>query len=112
MREIKVNDIVMGKITGVTDYGVFVQIDDNYTGLVHISEISNRFVVNIKEKFLVGDFIKARVIGLEDSSNHLILSIKQLGKLDKKIIEVGNGFEKLNESLDKWIKDFNNRNDI
>ena len=100
MKEIEVNDIIMGKITGVTDYGVFVQIDDNYSGLVHISEISNRYVPNIKEKFVVGDFLKARVIGVEESSNHLILSIKKLGKLDRKIIEVGSGFDKLSENFD------------
>ena len=110
MREIKINDVVIGKITGVTDYGVFVQVDDEYTGLIHISEISNKFVSNIKEKFVVGDFLKARVIDMDVSKKHLVLSIKQLGKLDKKIIEVGSGFEKLNENMKIWIKEFNDRN--
>ena len=39
MSEIKINNIVEGQITGITKYGIFVSLEDNYTGMVHISEV-------------------------------------------------------------------------
>ena len=59
---------------------------------------------------VIGDFLKARVIDVDNSKHQLILSIKKLGKLDRKIIEVGSGFEKLNENMHLWIRDFKDRN--
>ena len=47
MSSIKVGSIVEGQITGVTRYGVFVSLEDNYTGMVHISEVSNKFVSDL-----------------------------------------------------------------
>ena len=41
MKKYKVGDIVCGNITGITDYGIFVKLEDGYTGMVHISEISD-----------------------------------------------------------------------
>ena len=42
----KKNDIVKAIVTGLEPYGVFVQIDDNYSGMIHISEIYNKYVKN------------------------------------------------------------------
>lgn len=44
MNSIKLNNIVKGQVTGITPYGVFVSLEDDYSGLVHISEVSNKFV--------------------------------------------------------------------
>ena len=41
----KIGDTVKGKITGIQKYGIFVAVDNEYTGLIHISEISNAFVI-------------------------------------------------------------------
>ncbi len=110
MKEIKTNDIVIGKITGVTNYGIFVQVNDNMCGLIHISEISNKFVPDIKEKFKVGNFVKAKVISIDNKRHHLALSIKQIGKIKRGIIEVGSGFDILQENLNLWINDFYDKN--
>ena len=45
----KVGNVVQGKVTGITDYGIFLTLDDGYSGLIHISEISDKFVQNISE---------------------------------------------------------------
>ena len=44
MEKFKPGDIIKGQVTGITPYGVFVSLEDDYTGLVHISEVSDKFV--------------------------------------------------------------------
>ena len=39
---------VIGCVTGIESYGIFVSLDDNYTGLIHISEISSDFVIMLR----------------------------------------------------------------
>ena len=43
----KIGDIVKGKVTGIENYGIFLLMEDGYTGLIHISEISEKFVRNV-----------------------------------------------------------------
>ena len=62
MSYIKVGDILEGQITGVTKYGIFVSLEDNYVGLIHISEVSNKFVKDLEQKFKIGDLVKVKVI--------------------------------------------------
>ena len=40
----KVGSVVLGYVTGIKEYGIFVQLDSNTSGLIHISEISNKFI--------------------------------------------------------------------
>ena len=49
MNSIKEKDIIKVKITGIKKYGAFASLDDNYNGLIHISEISYGFVRNIND---------------------------------------------------------------
>ena len=62
MSYIKVGDILEGQITGVTKYGIFVSLEDNYVGLIHISEVSNKFVKDLEQKFKIGDLVKVKVL--------------------------------------------------
>ena len=70
------DSIFDGKITGITKFGVFVEIDKGISGLVHISEVSNSFVQDINDIYSVGDKVKVKVL---DASNpkKISLSIKQ-----------------------------------
>lgn len=100
-------NIVTCNVTGIEKYGVFVSLDDYYKGLIHISEISNKYVKNINDYVRVGDTIKARVIAVDDKY-HVKLSIKDLNYKTKKeiknpIVEVGSGFGILKNNLTKWI---------
>ena len=54
MGKYKVNDIVEGLVTGITEYGIFVSLDEYYSGLIHISEISDNFVRDINN-FVKGE---------------------------------------------------------
>jgi general stress protein 13 len=107
MSNFKTGDIVKGQVTGITKYGVFVSLEDDYTGLVHISEVSNRFVNDLMKMFEIGDIIKVKVIDIDETKCHVNLSIKKINfkvkKSDNKLEEAGQGFDLLKENLDKWV---------
>jgi len=110
MPNIKENDIIKVKVTGLQTYGAFVTTENDYEGLIHISEISYGFVKDINEFINVGDNIYAEVIDVDDKNNHLKLSIKDInyksdGSKLIRIAETKNGFEPLRENLDLWIND-------
>ena len=109
MSKYKVDSIVFGTVTGIENYGVFVNLDDYYTGLIHISEISHGFVRDTNDFVSLGDTIRARVIDVDDESFHVKLSIKDIDYKSlkpkrMKIEEVGSGFEILGKNLPKWIE--------
>ena len=62
MSNIEVGKIVEGQITGVTKYGVFVSLEDNYVGMIHISEVSNKYIEDLNTLFKIGDLIKVKVL--------------------------------------------------
>ena len=108
MRNFKENEVIIAKVTGIQDYGAFVNIDDEYDGLIHISEISYGFVKNINDYVKIGDKIYAEVINIDEDTNQLRLSIKDIdykkdGSKLKRIAETKNGFEPLKDNLDTWI---------
>ena len=74
----KIGIVVEGKITAITDFGVFVSFGENLEGLIHISELAWQRIDDPNDLFKVGDIIKAEVIGLENSK--IFLSAKKLQK--------------------------------
>lgn len=74
LTSLKVGDIVDGVVTGVVDFGAFVNVD-GIEGLVHISEIGWERVAQVSDKLKVGDKIKAKIISID--KDRLSLSIKQ-----------------------------------
>ncbi len=105
----KVGDIIKGQITGIEKYGVFVNIDSLYNGLIHISEVSLDFVKDIHDYVNVGEFIYCQVLEVNEKNLQLKLSIKNINyKVDDKnmiIKETRKGFLPLKENLDNWIKE-------
>lgn len=73
-----VGSIVEGKITNVTEFGIFVEIEDGIEGLVHVSEISNEKVNTPVGLYNVGDDLKTRVINVSAKDRKIGLSIKAL----------------------------------
>lgn len=69
-------DILEGEVSSLTDFGVFVTIGD-MDGLVHMSEISWKRSVRIRDMFKKGDKVKVKVIGIDKDKNRISLSIKQ-----------------------------------
>ena len=110
MTKYKQDDIVEGLVTGITEYGIFVSLDEYYSGLIHISEISDDFVRDINHFVKVGETIKVRIIEVDDSECHVKLSIKNINyRINKRkrslIEETGSGFKILEDNLDNWIND-------
>ena len=108
MKEFKEKDIIKAKVTGIQEYGAFVNIDNEHDGLVHISEISYGYVKNINDYVKIGDKIYAEIINVDDKTNQLRLSIKDIdykndGSRLKRIAETKSGFEPLKDNLDEWI---------
>ena len=108
---IKENEVVRVKITGIQKYGAFATMENNdYNGLIHISEISYGYVKNIHDFMNIGDSIYAEVLTIDDDSKQIKLSIKDIdykkdGVKLKRMAETKSGFAPLRDNLDKWITD-------
>lgn len=108
MAEYKTGSIVKGQVTGIENYGAFVSIDSQYTGLVHISEVSNDFVSNIHDFLEIGETIYCQILDVNDEEGQLKLSIKNINyksNSKSKIKESRLGFLPLKNQLNKWISD-------
>ena len=109
MEKVKKNDIIKATVTGVQKYGAFVGTED-YEGLIHISEISYGYVKNVNDYLKVGDNIYVEVVEVDNSDNHLKLSIKDIdykkdGTRLKRMAETKNGFTPLKDNLEVWINE-------
>ena len=109
MGEYKVNDIIMGQVTGIEKYGIFVNIDQEYDGLIHISEISEEYVKDIHDFVEIGETIYCQVLEVDEDNLHLKLSIKNINYKsndeNNPIKETRKGFLPLKENLDVWINE-------
>ena len=116
-KNIKCGDIIDVKITGIQPYGAFALLPDNSTGLIHISEISDKFVRNIDSYVHVGESVKVKIIDFDNATNHAKLSLKAIDhryrRRDKRIYyknprklitETPKGFSPLEQAMDKWLK--------
>ncbi|MBQ6713921.1 MAG: S1 RNA-binding domain-containing protein [Clostridia bacterium] len=74
--EFKIGEIYQGKITGITKFGVFVDLGDNTSGMVHISEVARSFVNDINEHVKMGEEVKVKVLSISDEGK-IALSIKK-----------------------------------
>lgn len=105
--------IVEGVITGIQPYGAFVYIDENTSGLIHISELSDSFVRDIHQYVQVGDRVRLKVIDVDQDHHQLRLSLKaarqqslrrqkkqdRMVKLPKSTL----GFSSLAKKMPEWI---------
>lgn len=80
---VEVGTKVSGKVSGITNFGAFIDLGDHQTGLVHISEVSNTYVKDIHDVLKVGDEVQVKVLKVGDDGK-ISLSIKQaMPKPDK-----------------------------
>lgn len=107
-QNIKVGEIINTQITGISKYGIFVKVDDIYTGMIHISEITDKYVNDIGRIYVIGESVDAKVLEIDEEKKQVKLSTKEVnsGKNKRKAIkEEGRGFEPLKENLDRWINE-------
>lgn len=74
--QLTVGQIVEGKITGITNFGVFADIGEGKSGMVHISEVARTYVNDINEHVKIGDTVKMKVLNIGEDGK-ISLSIKR-----------------------------------
>lgn len=107
----KVGSEISGVITNLTDFGVFVELEEGIEGLIHVSEISKEDSKNLKEKLKIGDTIVSKVMNINSDERRIGLSIKRLEEDDfeefaKNIKPVTSSFgEILRTNLQEQLKE-------
>jgi S1 RNA binding domain protein len=92
---LEVGKVVEGKVTGITGFGAFIQLPDNKTGLVHISEVAVEYVKDIKKHLRENQIVKVKILSV-DQDGRISLSIKKAlednasrsGKMSSRPIEI------------------------
>ncbi|HEY9862671.1 MAG TPA: S1 RNA-binding domain-containing protein [Candidatus Obscuribacterales bacterium] len=104
--QLEVGQLVEGKVMGVKPFGVFVDIE-GVTGLIHIKEVSQKYVDSLPTLFPVGQIIKAMVISLDEGRHRISLSTRILenypGEVVEKLSEVMESAEARSERARKLI---------
>ncbi|MBM4761895.1 S1 domain-containing RNA-binding protein [Bacillus sp. B15-48] len=72
---VEVGSKVQGKVTGITNFGAFVELPGGSTGLVHISEVADSYVKDVNDHLTVGDQIEVKILSEQDGK--IALSIKK-----------------------------------
>lgn len=110
----RIGNIVQGKITGIKPYGVFVKLDENYQGLIHISEANHGFVEDLNETFKMGEEIIVKIIDIDEYTHQLSLSVRALKPLPvpdhpskrhrpRRRQTPKIGFQSIEENMPGWI---------
>ena len=78
MKDLTPGMILTGTVRNVIDFGVFVDIGVHQDGLVHISEIANKFIRHPSEMLSVGDVVEVVVLAIDTQKKRISLSMKQV----------------------------------
>lgn len=73
---LEVGDIVKGKVTGITKFGVFVELENGKTGMVHISEVASTYVREIRDFVDIGQEVSVKILTVGDDGK-IGLSMKK-----------------------------------
>lgn len=76
---IEIGSEIEGKVTGIANFGAFIELAEGNVGLVHISQIADTYVTDVSKHIKVGDMVKVKVLGKAKEGKY-DLSIKQVGK--------------------------------
>lgn len=108
VKDYKEGIIVSGIVTGIENYGIFVKLDKENSGLIHISEIGNHYIKDLHKYVTINELIRVKIIG-KSSDNTFKLSIKNVDyritkRQGSKIKETDSGFKNLALHLDYWVR--------
>ena len=113
--EIKVDDILIGKVNQIRPYALFLTFENGQRGLLHISELSDNYIRDIEKYGSVGDEIKVKVLSIDPSNGFLRVSYKAIPEAerynshdDSKQLSAQfdeADFHDLEEKLPEWIKE-------
>ena len=104
-----VGDVVEGHITSITDFGVFVEIEEGVEGLIHVSEMDELQGKQPSEVFTLDDTIQAAILNIDEKDKRIALSTKVLRKRETRTVsetreESGGAFSTLGDILEPAMK--------
>ena len=112
--EIKVGDLIIGKVNQVRPYALFLTFENEQRGLLHISELSDNYIRDIEKYGSIGDEIKVKVLSIDENNGFLRVSYKAVPveerynshDYDKKLSAQYDeaDFHDLEEKLPEWIE--------
>lgn len=114
---IAVGEVVDGTVTGITNFGAFIQLPEGKSGLVHISEISHEYVEKVADHLKVNQKVKVKILSVTDTGK-ISLSIRHAKPKSNKPAEFE--WNRLDESqkhmsfedkLNRFLKDSNEKMD-
>ena len=105
---IEVGSKLKGKVTGITNFGAFVELKKGTTGLVHISEVADNYVKDINDHLAVGDEINVKVINVEKDGK-IGLSIKKAKDPAKRRRSQKERPENFDSLMNRFLKDSEDR---
>lgn len=112
MKKYQVGDIITGIVTGIKPYGSFVHVDEEYTGLVHISEISDGFVRNVEDFMKMNESVQLKILEIDEGNRHMKLSLKSIAdvkRTPRRYMQFSKDFRKDVETL---RQDFTHIHDV
>lgn len=102
---LEVGQIVEGKVTGITNFGAFIELPNGQTGLVHISEVADEYVKDVNQFLKQNDLVKVKVLNLEKGK--IGLSIKQAQQRTERASK--QSLQNFEDKLAKFLKDSDER---
>ncbi|MHA6252892.1 S1 domain-containing RNA-binding protein [Oceanobacillus sp. CAU 1775] len=105
---IEVGSKLQGKVTGITNFGAFVELEKGTTGLVHISEVADNYVKDINEHLTVGDTVEVKVINVEKDGK-IGLSIKKAKEKPVRKVNPRERTENFEAKMNRFLKDSEDR---
>jgi predicted RNA-binding protein with RPS1 domain len=109
----EIGQVVLGTVTNVKPYALFMEFEDGVTGLLHISEISDSFIRDIEKFGTKGDQMKVVIVSIDENNGFLRVSYKRVPKEEafsshnnnlRKVPETSSeDFKPLEEKLPEWI---------
>ena len=114
----KVGDIAEGVVVKVYPCYAIMLFDEGWTGLLHISELSNSFIHNFSGYVSVGNIYTVKVIAVNPESDNIRVSLKQMSPSDrrkafrkKRVDPLEVNFSALEEKLPEWVKSENRKDE-
>ncbi len=96
----RIGDLVKGTVTKITNFGAFIQLQDDIDGLVHISQISEDRIEKVKDVLKVGQEVEARVIKVDKAERRIGLSIKAANYGEEALRKEAEAFDTLRPGED------------
>jgi len=105
---LEVGDIVKGKVTGITKFGVFVELENGKTGMVHISEVAATYVREIKDYVQIGQEVSVKILTVGDDGE-IGLSMKKAAEQTSEASKPAEPAPSFDEILSNFMKSSNEK---